>query len=398
MLRHRAGNRRAQIRILLPNGGHFTGLSTNTFGDSALVKVSEGGYVLRRFLVNERWLEFADSEQQRLFRQKHESTAPNIRFLLVGGFAFFLLFLCIHCHKLSTDYPAELLRWAAWNVWLPNVARSTSVSIADVYAVGVTFAAACLILGLLASCIMDAHDRVRPAACDAKRSTLVYVILRHALILLRVCYVGMTAVVWRSYFTFVQESRTSGGSAASPSEPLVSLEHQQAKMHELVLGLQSWTIDFCLCGVLLRCSGNGLSNRENCLILLIALAALFPCFATDAAATSFSRDQTCSASENSVSRWMIQGLEPDVTCAVAAAVSVILKLGRPLLFSVLSYRFSRIESAAFLSTWISLQVTASAPSHHPRVCSITPASSCRSFLLLVPFRLCFLALEPCLLC
>ena len=88
------------FRIVLPNGGHLSGLSNTTFGSEARVKVSESEYVLQRFLVNPTWLEFADREQHVEFQQHQHKTNSSLRRILFGGLALTVLYVSINYHAL----------------------------------------------------------------------------------------------------------------------------------------------------------------------------------------------------------------------------------------------------------------------------------------------------------
>ena len=243
-------------------------------------------------------------------------------------------------------------------------------------------------LNLHHSVLMVAEaQREKEEVARSQSMTVVCSIFRLGLIAHRITYITITIFVWRSSFS--ADSTASLPTPAS-SRPTISpaaandMQSQDSsgwqwngsgaeRQLPLLVALQrSWTVDFCLCAIVLGSFGNGLSTRENTLLLLTGLCVLLPCIVCAVANTPATpclrppdSAQMPSAggsggSEVGAGFWVYYDMFD--WCQGARYLEIFgnsVLLGcMPVLLSCLSFYFSRIETAGFLSTWIGLQLVA----------------------------------------
>jgi len=469
--RRRSRPQAETFRIVLPNGSHLSGLSTATFGNGARVQVSLNEYVLQQFVVNDRWLEFADTEQQTLFHRQHQSTQSNLRRILVGGFAVTMLFVAINFHALvskdtslhllqkhaSFPFPTSFLAFClpdyvvagggvdgfpsgaagsgGWGgggeegkgkkgveggasvnaLQLPTqftaimrVLFGEQVINSHLYLGLLVLGLGGLVAGFLTSMyvgiphargrggnLLNRHhsvlmveeaQREKEEAARSRIMTRVCSIFRLGLIGHRLSYLAITIFVWHSSFSDNTTSLppTSSDPTMSPSDTNDMRMHNSSgfpfggggerQLPPLLALQRSWTVDFCLCATALGSFGNGLSTRENTLLLLTGLCFLLPCIFSAVANTTAATGMRTPNSAPMPSK-MVSGSGGGWVGGGSGVYLDMFDLGEgwryleicgnsllfasmPALLSCLSFYFSRIETAGFLSTWIGLQLVA----------------------------------------
>jgi len=228
-------------------------------------------------------------------------------------------------------------------------------------------------------------QREKEEAARSRIMIRVCSIFRLGLIGHRLSYLAITIFVWHSSFS---DNTTS--LPPTPSDPTTSPSAAndmqtgnlsglpwgggaERQMPPLLALQRSWTVDFCLCATALGSFGNGLSTRENTLLLLTGLCLLLPCiFCAVANTTAATVMRTPSAPKPSAGvsgsggGWV--GSEGGVYFDMFYLSegwryleifgNSLLLASMPVLLSCLSFYFSRIETAGFLSTWIGLQLVA----------------------------------------